>query len=184
MALLGLPTLPEWAGDSRNSSQSPARGWPGDANLPEFRCPECPKMCFILILTLLLAVQWLDLPIGNVICSLELPESQYINKNLPEFHLEELATLLSAHDRQLLARDATALHGSAAVKPLTGRFTNMRVGEGGGGRGSGGLQRPYLRVADPGPNRAVEWICLLRFSAQCGIALPFKSEDRGRQRGN
>ena len=42
---------------------------------------------------------------------------------------------LSAHDRQLLARDATALHGSAAVKPLTGRFTNMRVGEGGGGEG-------------------------------------------------
>ena len=63
-------------------------------NLPEFRCPECPKMCFILILTLLLTVQWLDLPIGNVICSLELPESQYINKNLPEFHLEELATIV------------------------------------------------------------------------------------------
>jgi len=40
---------------------------------------------------------------------------------------------ISAHDRQLLARDATALHRSAAVKPLAGRFTNMRVGEGGGG---------------------------------------------------
>ena len=94
---LGLPTLPEWAGDFRNSSQSPARGWSGDANLPEFRCPECPKMCFILIITLLLTVQWLDLPIGNVICSLELPESQYINKNLPEFHLKELATLLACY---------------------------------------------------------------------------------------
>ena len=45
---------------------------------------------------ILLAAQWLDLPIGNVICSLELPESQYINKNLPEFHLEELETLVVA----------------------------------------------------------------------------------------
>ena len=56
---VGLPTLPEWAGDSRNSSQSPARGWPRDANLPEFRCPECQKMCFILIFTLLLTVHGL-----------------------------------------------------------------------------------------------------------------------------
>ena len=61
-------------------------------------------MCFILILTLVLTVQWLDLPIGNVIRSLELPESQYINKNLPEFHLEELATLDMSimHDATLL----------------------------------------------------------------------------------
>ena len=28
-----------------------------------------------------------------------------------------------------------ALYGSATVKPLAGRFTNMWVGEGGGGRG-------------------------------------------------
>ena len=83
--------LPEFKSISRPGM---ARGWPGDANLPEFRCPECPKICFILILTLLLTVQWLDLAIGNVICSLKLPESQYINKNLPEFHLEELATLI------------------------------------------------------------------------------------------
>ena len=31
-----------------------------------------------------------------------------------------------------------ALYGSAAVKPLAGRFTNMWVGEGGGGEGERG----------------------------------------------
>ena len=38
MPQLGWPTLPEWAGDSRNSTQSPARRCPGDNDLPE--CAE------------------------------------------------------------------------------------------------------------------------------------------------